>query len=95
MVRGFVFVLLTTLVWLGWSGTLEAREPAARVIMVLDASGSMWGQIQGKTKIEIARAAIAELLANWNPSIDLGLIAYGHRKKGELACPQGLYHVLS
>ena len=31
-------------------------------ILVLDASGSMWGQIDGKAKIEIAREVIGDLL---------------------------------
>ncbi len=55
----------------------------AKVILVLDASGSMWGQIEGRTKIEIAREAVAKILSTWRPSDDLGLIAYGHRTKGD------------
>ena len=31
-------------------------------MLVLDASGSMWGQIGGKPKIEIAREAVASML---------------------------------
>jgi|GEM_PF-4220497 len=34
-------------------------------ILVLDASGSMWGQLNGKTKIEIACAAVADLTTAW------------------------------
>jgi Ca-activated chloride channel family protein len=33
-----------------------------RAMIVLDASGSMWGQIDGKTKIEIARETMGEVL---------------------------------
>ncbi|MEM8771532.1 MAG: VWA domain-containing protein [Pseudomonadota bacterium] len=55
---------------------------AERAIMVLDGSGSMWGQIDGKTKIEIAREVIGDLLGDWNSGAELGLIAYGHREKG-------------
>ena len=55
----------------------------AKVILVLDASGSMWGQIDGRTKIEIAREAVAKILSTWRGSDDLGLIAYGHRTKGD------------
>ncbi|MEM7530180.1 MAG: VWA domain-containing protein [Pseudomonadota bacterium] len=57
----------------------EGREQA---ILVLDASGSMWGQIDGISKIEIAREQIAGMLESWDPAIDLGLIAYGHRERG-------------
>lgn len=56
---------------------------AENVVLVLDASGSMWGQIEGKTKIEIARAAVADLVGQWKAGDALGLVAYGHRSKGD------------
>jgi Ca-activated chloride channel family protein len=43
----------------------------------------MWGQLEGRTKIEIARDVMRELLADWDPTVDLGLVAYGHRQKGD------------
>jgi Ca-activated chloride channel family protein len=52
-------------------------------ILVLDASGSMWGQVQGKPKVEIAREAVAAMLESWPADEPLGLIAYGHRRKGD------------
>jgi Ca-activated chloride channel family protein len=61
---------------------LQAEEQA---ILVLDASGSMWGQIDGRAKIEIAREAVGGMLAAWPASHQLGLIAYGHRRKGDCA----------
>ena len=54
-----------------------------RIMIILDASGSMWGQIQGKAKIEIAREVMTDLLRDWDPNIQLGLTAYGHRRKGD------------
>ncbi len=56
---------------------------AENVVLVLDASGSMWGQIEGKTKIEIARAAVGDLVRQWKAGDTLGLVAYGHRSKGD------------
>ena len=56
---------------------------ADRAIIVLDASGSMWGQIDGTAKITIARDTLGQVLADIPPNIELGLIAYGHRQKGE------------
>lgn len=53
-----------------------------RTIIVLDASGSMWGQIDGKPKLEIAREALGEVLKTIPADTELGLIAYGHRSKG-------------
>lgn len=57
----------------------------ANSILVLDASGSMHGQVGGKPKVEIARAAVASMLKTWPANEPLGLIAYGHRRKGDCA----------
>lgn len=54
-------------------------------IIVLDASGSMWGQIDGRAKLEIAREALASVLAGIPAETEIGLIAYGHRSKGDCA----------
>ncbi len=56
-----------------------------RSIIVLDASGSMWGDIGGQTKLAIARASLTEVLKSIPPETELGLIAYGHREKGSCA----------
>lgn len=65
-----------------------------RSIIVLDASGSMWGQIDGRAKLEIAREALGSVLAGLPAETELGLMAYGHREKGscddiELVVPPG------
>ena len=43
----------------------------------------MWGQIEGKPKIQIARRVIANVLEQWDESVEIGLIAYGHRREGD------------
>ncbi len=53
------------------------------IMLVLDASGSMWGQIAGKTKVEIARETVANVLGTWKTDNAIGLVAYGHRRKGD------------
>ncbi|MFN7784134.1 MAG: vWA domain-containing protein [Lysobacterales bacterium] len=62
-----------------------AAAAEERVVLVLDASGSMWGQIEGRSKIEIARETVADLVREWKPANSLGLVAYGHRRKGDCA----------
>lgn len=54
-----------------------------KTMLVLDASGSMWGQIDGKAKITIAQNTIGTLLSDLEAGDDLGLMAYGHRRKGD------------
>lgn len=52
-----------------------------RTIIVLDASGSMWGRIDGKPKLEIARGALRGVLRSLPPDREVGLMAYGHRDR--------------
>ena len=59
-----------------------ALAEGQRVILVLDASGSMWGQINGKAKIDIAKDVVGKVLSSWKPEDDIGLVVYGHREKG-------------
>ena len=54
-----------------------------RAILVLDASGSMWGQIDGTAKITIAQEVIGGLLETLPADQELGLTAYGHRRNGD------------
>jgi Ca-activated chloride channel homolog len=72
-----LFRLLIVLVLLPFTALAEGKS-----IIVLDASGSMWGQIDGRTKVEIAREALAEVLTSVPAETELGLMAYGHREKG-------------
>ncbi|MGP6085984.1 vWA domain-containing protein [Antarctobacter jejuensis] len=63
-------------------GMAPAQEDS-RSILVLDASGSMWGQIDGVAKIEIAQGVVGDLLRTLPVSQEIGLTAYGHRTKGD------------
>ncbi|MEO0981711.1 MAG: VWA domain-containing protein [Pseudomonadota bacterium] len=63
-----------------------AALPAAAeedVILVLDGSGSMWGQIEGEPKIAIAREVTGQVLDEMPDDRRLGLVAYGHNRKGD------------
>ncbi len=65
------------------TGLAQAQEATQeQAIIVLDASGSMWGQINGKPKLEIARETLATVLKDTPDTMALGLMAYGHREKG-------------
>jgi Ca-activated chloride channel homolog len=62
--------------------SVTAFAEGQRVILVLDASGSMWGKIGGKAKMDIAKEVVGKVLSTWKPEDDLGLVVYGHREKG-------------
>ena len=77
------FLLAFVILWsLFQLSTVQAKDSA---IIIFDGSGSMWGQIEGKHKIEIAREVMGTLVEDWNEDIALGLMAYGHREKGNCA----------
>ncbi len=75
-VRRIVGILAIVLVSLLGAGTPKA-------MIIFDASGSMWGQIDGVNKIVIARDALKSVVGKWNPKVQLGLTVYGHRVKGD------------
>ncbi len=60
-----------------------SRAAEEESILVLDASGSMWGQIDDEAKITIAKRVLDELLDELPSDRLLGLIAYGHNRKGD------------
>lgn len=76
--KAFTRGILASVLMLYGVATATAAE---RIIIVLDASGSMWGQIDGKPKLEIAREALRSVLKTVPADAELGLMAYGHREK--------------
>ena len=60
-----------------------AAQEKENVILILDASGSMWGRVDGREKILIAREVVGSVLADIGDKVDMGIIAYGHRRKGD------------
>ncbi len=75
--------------------TVSAQEPTQQqdAILILDASGSMWGQIEGVNKIVIAKDVVEGLVRGLPEEQRLGLVAYGHRKKGDCSDIQTLADV--
>ena len=76
--------LLSCALVLAMASPAAASDAApARTLIVMDGSGSMWGQINGRPKLEIARETVADVLGKLPANQTLGLIAYGHRRKGD------------
>ncbi|MCK5769838.1 vWA domain-containing protein [Algiphilus sp.] len=53
------------------------------LLFILDASGSMWGRVDDTPKIVVARDVMTELVGDLPADARAGLIAYGHRRKGD------------
>lgn len=67
---------------LSFSGFAQ-DDSTSPIIFIYDASGSMWGQMDGKTKMEIASDVLSTSVENLGQNQQIGLVAYGHRKKGD------------
>lgn len=63
------------------------------MVLVMDASGSMWGVVDGQPKIEVARTVVGELVSSLDPRFELGLTVYGHRRKGDCSDIEALLPV--
>jgi Ca-activated chloride channel family protein len=61
----------------------QVSSPPAPIIFIYDASGSMWGQLDGKTKMEIAANVLTTSVNKLPDNQKIGFVAYGHRKKGD------------
>jgi|GEM_PF-1214170 len=59
----------------------EGEQKAAinNVELIVDASNSMWGQIQGKSKISIAKEVLDRIITGLPEDMNVGLRLYGHR----------------
>jgi Ca-activated chloride channel homolog len=82
-----VLTTLSILVVTFWFSALTAAEvsPASHVrVVVFDASGSMWAQLEeGKSRIEIARAVMQQFDGRRDIEIPIGVVAYGHTRRGD------------
>jgi Ca-activated chloride channel homolog len=73
--------LLASLALIAFATAAGAAEKA-RVMLVFDASGSMWREVDGRPMIDIAKEVVGKVVDTWRPVDELGLVAYGHRQKG-------------
>ena len=82
--RFFRILLNTLFVLFTFSSTAAATAPSyPEITFILDASGSMWGKAGDTTKIEAAKAVLSQIVPSLAPEVKVGLVAYGHRRKGD------------
>ncbi len=62
----------------------EVPEPFD-LILILDASGSMWAQVpvQNYSRFADAQRVLGELFGKLPGEMDVGLVVYGHRRRGD------------
>ena len=78
--------------------TKVIAPPGRKLYVILDASGSMLEEVGGRTKFDIARQALGELVQGLPEATEIALRVYGHRKRAiedgadedcELVLPMG------
>ena len=77
-------IVLLLLLWVTWNLNLPAQQnnTPSPIIFIYDASGSMWGKIDNQIKMQIAAEVLSQTVDSLPSSQAVGLVAYGHREKG-------------
>jgi Ca-activated chloride channel family protein len=73
LVISFLLVLI--------SGKSQGQQNFSPILFIYDASGSMWAQMEGKTRMEIAREVLSGSVQKLPVNQPIGLMVYGHRNK--------------
>lgn len=83
--KQFHRAISASLLAIGMAGIITTPSAIAEqdVILVLDGSGSMWGQIEGEHKISIAREVVGQVMDDLPEDQRLGLVAYGHNREAD------------
>ncbi len=63
--------------------TVHAKNSHQNVILILNASGSMSGRIDGTAKIDMTRSSISNLHNGWNTNTKTGVMTCSQRVKGD------------
>ncbi len=81
-------LVVTVLILFSISTPLYAQQ--SLMYFILDGSGSMWGRIDGKMKIQIAKEVMTELILGMPDHFPAALMSYGLRKKADCSDIQEL-----
>lgn len=73
---------------------VNAPAGGASALFVLDGSGSMWAKLGDKSKIDVAKTVMADMLNKLGPEVRAGLLVYGTQRKDdcndiEMLAPMG------
>ena len=80
--RVFASCALMTLMFVLSIGARDATADT-NVLIILDSSGSMWEQIDGVAKTVTAKKVLDATLKSLPAEAHVGLMSYGHRRKGD------------
>lgn len=81
-IKQFICAALFSIAVILQAASVQAQD---RFILLIDGSGSMWGKVEGEYKITVLRDAIDDVLTRLDTTADVGVVAFGHREKGNCA----------
>lgn len=81
--RVWTIIVACTIARLLLAAPVVPAAGSTDLLLVLDASGSMWGRVAGEPKIAIARRVLKDLAGKVPADTAVGLIAYGHRREAD------------
>lgn len=67
------------------SAAAIAQQALPSAVLIFDSSNSMWTQIEGVNKVRILRESLSSMFLRAAPSIDMGLVTYGHKQANSCA----------
>lgn len=77
-----VYALIVLIGLIGGTDSVSARS-RADAMLIIDSSISMAGKIKGKSKFSLVRKSLRSTLKSARPRLNLGVIFYGHRRRGD------------
>ena len=80
--RSFLAMMLAALMFVSVFVPLQAHAET-NILVIVDGSNSMWGQIENKAKVETARETLGKLVSDLPSEANLGLMAYGHTRESD------------
>jgi Ca-activated chloride channel family protein len=80
--RKFLFILALFFPWTA-AGQPASPSGSGPLVLVLDASGSMWGKVGPEAKIVAAKRVLGEMVQGLPEGSTVGLVAYGHRRESD------------
>jgi len=75
---------LTAVALCGFGAAARAQDAPPTAVIVVDGSGSMWGNLgtDKRPKLEMVREALRALLPSLRTDARIGLASFGHRRRG-------------
>ncbi len=76
-------LIIAAIIFLVLINTRRTEAAGENLLFILDASGSMEMRTAGRVKMKIVKDALTRAIRGLPASLNVGLLAYGHRRKGD------------